>query len=222
MKQEILNAILLSFVFILLFGIAELLYHKAKVKAEYTRKLVHITGGLITLLFPLLLNNHWYVLILSILFFGILFFSIQYGILPSINAVKRATRGSLLFPVAVYICYLTFERSGNDIKFFYLPILILSFSDSLAALAGKAWPIGKYHLGKHTKTLMGSSMFLLSAFIISVLLLNISQTNVYGQPQTLYTATLIATTTTGVEAVCNKGYDNITIPGITILTLMFT
>ena len=222
MKHEILNAILLSFVFILLFGIAEVLYHKAKVKPEYTRKFVHITGGLITLLFPQMLTNHWYVLILSILFLGILFFSIQCGMLPSINAVNRPTKGSLLFPVAVYICYLTFERSGHDIKFFYIPILILAFSDSLAALAGKAWPIGKYHLGKNTKTLMGSSMFLLSAFIISVLLLNISETNVYGQPQTLYTATLIATATTGVEAVCNKGYDNITIPGITILTLMLT
>jgi len=222
MKQEILNAILLSLSFILLFGIAELLYHKAKVKAEYTRKFTHISGGLIALLLPQLLNNHWYVLILCTLFFGILFFSIQYGMLPSINDVNRATRGSILFPVAVYICYLTYDQSGHNLKFFYIPILILSFSDSMAALVGKAWPIGKYHLGKHTKTLMGSLMFLISAFIISVLLLNISETGVYGQPQKLYTATLLAVTTTGMEAVCSKGYDNITIPGIAILTLMFT
>jgi len=222
MKQEILNAILLSLSFILLFGIAELLYHKAKVKAEYTRKFIHISGGLITLLLPQLLNNHWYVLVLCILFFGILFFSIQYRMLPSINNVNRATRGSLLFPVAVYLCYLTYDQSGHDLKFFYIPILILSISDSIAALVGKAWPIGKYHLGKHNKTLMGSMMFLLSAFIISILLLNISETGVYRQPQTLYTAALIAATTTSVEAVCSKGYDNITIPGITILTLMFT
>jgi len=222
MKQEILNAILLSIGFLLLFGIAELLYHKAKVRAENTRKFAHISGGLITLLFPQALNNHWYVLILCTLFFVILFSSIQFGMLPSINAVQRSTIGSLLFPVAVYMCYLTFDQADHDFRYFYIPILILSISDSVAALAGKAWPIGKYRIGKHAKTLTGSLMFLLSAFIISLLLLNISETDVYGQPNAFYTAALIALTTTGMEAVCCKGYDNLTIPGITILTLMFT
>lgn len=41
MSQSIINTILFAIAFLLLFGIAELLYHYLKVKVELTRKFVH-------------------------------------------------------------------------------------------------------------------------------------------------------------------------------------
>ena len=121
MNQEMIYTLLLGIGFILLFVVSELLYHKANVKPENTRKFVHVSGGLISLLFPQLLHNHWYVLLLCSLFIVILYVTKQFGLLPSINRVNRVTRGSLLFPLAVYMCYLAFDFSGHDFKFFYIP-----------------------------------------------------------------------------------------------------
>ncbi|MBI3239032.1 MAG: phosphatidate cytidylyltransferase, partial [Flavobacteriia bacterium] len=62
MTTDWINAAILSVSFLALFGIAELLYHFAHVKVELTRKLVHLGTGVLTLLFPLMLSNHWFVL----------------------------------------------------------------------------------------------------------------------------------------------------------------
>jgi phytol kinase len=51
MKEQIVITALLGLSFLVLFGIAELLYHYGKVKAEITRKTVHIGTGILTLYF---------------------------------------------------------------------------------------------------------------------------------------------------------------------------
>ncbi|MBI3234471.1 MAG: phosphatidate cytidylyltransferase, partial [Bacteroidetes bacterium] len=59
MNKDIINTLILSGMFLTLFGLAEVLYHFFKVKAELTRKLVHFGTGLLTFLFPLILSSHW-------------------------------------------------------------------------------------------------------------------------------------------------------------------
>ena len=65
MNENILHTIFLAGVFLILFASAELLYHKFKVKAEITRNYVHIITGLLTMLVPPLIENHWLVMALS-------------------------------------------------------------------------------------------------------------------------------------------------------------
>lgn len=211
MSIEILNSIILSTAFLLLFSVAEILYHKFKVKVELTRKLVHFGTGIITMLFPIMLGNQWFVLLLCGSFALILITSLKFNLLQSVNAIDRKSHGSISYPIAVYGCYLAFDNFNHNYIYFYLPILILAICDPIAALTGKKWPKGKYKIGNDNKTLMGSCMFFLSAFILSI-----SFYFIFNETGLIFSIFLcsfiIALTTTFAEALSSKGFDNITIP----------
>ncbi len=220
MNKDILNTAILSGSFLVLFGIAEILYHKFNVKVELTRKFVHIGTGLLTLLFPILLGNFWLVLLLCSTYAVILLLSLKFNFLKSINAIERKSAGSIAYPISVSACYLVFDYFHQQYIYFYLPILILAICDPVAALTGKRWPIGKYKIGRGNKTMMGSGMFFLSAFILSFI--------GYGATLgggSIFVAALcsviIGASTSAAEAVSGKGLDNITVPAVTILAIIF-
>ena len=216
MKELILNMSYLSFAFLSLFGMAELLFHKTNMKAEQSRKLVHFGTGILTMLFPLYLSSHWQVLILCGSFLAILLLSQKFDLLKSINGVNRKTYGSLLFPVIVYASFLV-STWHDDFLMFYLPILILSISDPLAALMGKRYPIGKYVFLGHQKTFMGSSAFFFSALLISSIAFELAPT--MHSLDNFSMVLLVSFTATITEALCKNGYDNLTIPVAVMIIL---
>lgn len=228
MKEDISHTAFLAACFLALFGIAELIYHWFKVKAEYTRKLVHFGTGLLTLLFPILLNNHWLVLFLCASFALILVLSLKYNLLQSINGIDRKSYGSICYPVAVYIAYLGFDWGkvnfpafGNGYILFYLPILTLAICDPVAALTGKRWPYGKYKVGQETKTLMGSGMFFVAAFILSTCLFLLMNPSINYSFKISLICSLFALATSITEALSKKGLDNLFIP-LSGLIILFT
>lgn len=212
-----INTIILAGAFLMLFASAEVLYHWLKVHAEITRKYVHLVTGLLTMLFPPMIGNHWLVLFLCGSFLVILLISLKFKLLPSINAVDRVTRGSLLYPIIVYGCYLAYLRYGH-FSLYYIPILILAICDPVAALVGKGYPIGKYTTFGNQKTMSGSGGFFVSALIVSSVLL------IYLEGMSLLSgimvAFMISLSTTIAEALTHKGYDNFTIPGTALIVLM--
>jgi phytol kinase len=217
MSASFINMIILGGAFLALFATAELLYHKFGVKAEITRKFVHLVTGLLTMLFPPMLDNQWYVMALCGSFLLILLTSMALKLLPSINAVDRVTRGSLLYSIVVYCSFLVFLHFDQFV-FYYIPILILAICDPIAALTGKRWPIGKYTIFGQTKTMMGSSMFLISAVITSFLLFTYVDQVAVGSAILLSLAVALATTL--LEAISHKGYDNLTIPAAAMGVLL--
>lgn len=209
MNSNVLYTIILSLAYLILFAGAEFLYYKLKLKAEVTRKIVHIITGLLTMLFPVLLDNHWFVLFLCGSFLIILLFSLKFNLLKSINAVDRETRGSILYPIIVYSCYL-FYKEFDQFIYYYIPILILAICDPIAALVGKKWPKGSFTILGHTKTLGGSFGFFIAAFSLSFGLIF----SLENLPLTtsLLLSLIIAFFTAISEAITQKGYDNLAIP----------
>jgi phytol kinase len=199
--------------------VAEVLYHFFKVRAEFTRKFVHVGTGLLSLLFPLMLGNHWLVLFLCMSFGLILILSLKFNLLKSINAIDRESVGSLAYPVSVYMCYFAFEYFQNQYSVFYLPILILAICDPIAALTGKRWPVGKYKVGMDNKTLMGSTMFFLSAFFLSFIVYFVLSQVDYDYFDLAYYL-IIALVSATTEAFSRKGYDNITIPASILMVMI--
>lgn len=217
MSTDLVYTIVLAGSFLLLFTVSETLYYYANVEAEKTRKLVHLGTGLLTLLFPLLLSSHWYVLLLCSSFLWILLLSLRFNLLKSVNNIDRVSRGSLLYPFVVYFLFVAYSFY-DQILFFYLPVLILAISDPAASMAGTKWPKGKYHVKHETKTLVGSSVFLFTAFVIAGLLM-------YGLTglstlEILLLSLLIAILTSLIEALSYKGYDNLFIPMLALAVLM--
>lgn len=217
MNENLLNTIYLAGVFLGLFASAELLYHWLKVKAEITRKYVHIATGLLTMLFPPLVKDPWLVCLLCSSFLVILLTSLRFKLLPSINAVDRKTRGSILYPVIVYCCYLIYFEY-NQFIFYYVPILILTFCDPIAALVGKSWPRGRYKTFGHWKTLSGSLSFFITA-IITCSCLVVGLENIVWKDAILI-ALSVAVATTVAEGLTHKGYDNLTIPVSALMALV--
>lgn len=206
--------------FLLLFIIAELLYHRANIDAEYTRKLVHAGTGLLTLGFPLYFHSAWQVIIICLLFLVILVASRKLNMLRSINDVPRQTEGSILYPVIVIIVFLFYDYmqqvDSRNLVYFYLPILIMAISDPVAALAGNRFN-GK-RTAKNRKTLAGSLAFAFTSFLISLMLLSLFiDLNFY---QTLAWSIAIATLTALAERISSRGWDNFTIP-LTAMAMLY-
>lgn len=217
MSESLINTIYLAIAFLILFGSAELIYHKTKLKCEFTRKYVHIVTGLITLLFPLLIGNHWLVLFLCGSFFVILLLSIKVNMLPSINNVDRVSRGSILYPITIYLCYLVYQEQAQYM-YFYIPVLTLALADPIACLVGKKFPRVPFTTFGNRKTLSGSLGFLGMALLISIVTMSMLETMEWKE--ILITAICVAVFTAIAEAIAHKGYDNITIPGSAILALV--
>lgn len=210
MRETIIHTTLLAVAFLTLFAVAEILYHYLKVKAEITRKLVHFGTGLLTLLFPVLLDDHWPVLFLCGSFAIILILSMRFNFLKSINAIDRASAGSICYPLAVYVCYLAFYYYNKQYVIFYVPILILAICDPVAALTGKRWPKGKFKIGPDNKTLLGTCMFVLSCFMLTTVLYGLSAPPF--KTSTLAISASLAILCAFSEAISPRGYDNLTIP----------
>ena len=210
MINDLTTILWLSACFLGLFALSEIIHRITPTKVENTRKLVHFGTGILTLLFPVVLTSTWSVLLLCASFAVILLFSLKYKFLPSINAIDRESHGSILYPVAVFSCFVLYRYHENDLIFFYAPILILTISDPLAALFGKRWPLGKFSVGKDKKTLMGCTAFFCSALL--VLVVTYSFFNPGISFDRVYQFVIIAGVTTLVEAISGKGIDNLTIP----------
>ena len=218
MNKEILNTIILATAFLALFSIAELLYHYARLKAEITRKIVHVFTGVLTLLFPVMLSSHWSVLFLCASFAAILLASLHFKLLPSINAIDRKSAGSLCYPLAVYLCFLVYTIYIGDgatyiYLIFYNPILILAICDPIAALVGRNFPWGKYRVRGGTKTISGSMAFFIVATLISFFLMKQLGKDYFDElPIIIIYSIIIGLFTALAEAVTGNGYDNLTIP----------
>jgi dolichol kinase len=208
----------LATAFMVLFGIAETLHAKYQINTEHTRKLVHMGSGLLALSFPLLLVSYVPVLVLCSGFTALLLLSKKYRFLNSINAVKRKTRGAELFPLIVFICFLT-QLTKGDASYYYLPLLILALADPLAAYFGNKWPIGSYVFNGHKKTLVGSIVFFTTSLLICFTFYSATGLSIEN---ILKPALLISASATTSEGLVKNGYDNVSIPLSVLITLQLT
>lgn len=214
MTPILFTFITLSACFLALFAFAEVLYRVLNVKAEYTRKIVHIGTGILTLLFPLYFTATWQVAVLCIIFLAVLYIAERIGLLPSINNVGRKTVGSLLYPVVVIIVFAFYKYMlaryvvFNGLLYFYLPILAMAIGDPVAALAGN---VAK-HETKGTKTNNGTISFFIVVSVVSAMLMYVLNDERYSISEVVAFAIPLAALTALAERVTGGGWDNLTIP----------
>jgi phytol kinase len=219
------NQIVLAFIFLIgiisLLIFTELIYRRLGLKGEITRKIAHFTATLSTITFPYLFVDHFYVLILAIFFFVLLYISRHGTRLKSIHDIARKSVGSYMLPIAIYITFLISHLQENRF-YFILPILILAICDPAAGILG-------LNLKKHNhqimifgyklkKTYLGSSTFLISAFLISIIALYFNR--MVFDFKTFWLALVIAIISTLVELFSWRGTDNLFIPLSVLLTLV--
>lgn len=210
-----------SALYLALFGFTDFLYHKLKVKVDYTRKLVHISTGIIALTFPIYLESIWEVAALCSSFLVLMFLSEKYRWFKSITAVERKSYGSWLFALIVLICFTLMNYSSPE--YYFLPILVLTIGDPLAAFVGKKLNFIPLYFFGHKKTIGGSLTFFIACFLL-IFFYDIfcnfygfhSITRIDSIPNILV-ITLVATV---AELVSTKGWDNLSIP-LSVITMLF-
>ncbi len=196
---------------------AEVLHKKFHYPSEQSRKFLHVSGGLLSLLLPLFFKSHWWVLALCAIAFIILLVTYKKNLLSSVHQVNRYTLGSVIFPIPVYLCFLVAELKHMDI-YFFLPISLLTISDTAAEMGGQKCGERGPKFFNNQKTLVGSLFFFATAIIVSFCWLHFKGgipfllAMVYG--------ILIAITTCIAELVTLHGWDNLSVPAATLLLLL--
>lgn len=211
--SSFINVIILSSLFLTAFAIGEVAYRKLKVNAELTRKWSHIASGFLALLFPFYFDSIFWVILICALFTLFLYACKHFKFLPSINAVDRKTHGSILFPLAVVVSFISYQYQHFNLLYYYLPVLTLAICDLCAAIIGKRYPVVKIKIFIETKSLGGYL-----AFLISFMLLNVCF-HLIGFQIPLLFMFLGGLFCAFIELITPRGFDNITIP-LSVITAM--
>jgi phytol kinase len=205
--RELLGAGALAGIFAAVLAAAELWARRGSPKPEWTRKLVHVGGGLGCLGFPFLVSSPWTVLVMATGLSALFAAGRRGGALRSLHGVERRTSGSEYYPLAIFLTYvLTYGRPW----LFVSSVLTLAVADAGAALVGGRWGRVRYQVEEEEKSLEGSLAFLLIAFL-AVLLPALLLAGLPGKV-CLLSALLVAVLVTGFEAISLHGADNLFVP----------
>ncbi|MEQ1712592.1 MAG: hypothetical protein ABL908_14490, partial [Hyphomicrobium sp.] len=179
---------------------------------EVQRKAVHVATGGYALTLPLLFHEPWPVILLVALTIVVMLLlrhpaMAQRGLGTAIHSVERKSYGDMLFAIAVG--FLFFRAPSNPVLF-ALPVLVLTLSDTAAALAGSAYGKRLFAVEAGNKSLEGVAVFFLVTWIIAMVMLllmtDIPRLNV------VTLSLLIASFGALVEADSWRGFDNLFLP----------
>jgi phytol kinase len=179
---------------------------------EVARKLLHIAIGLLALTLPWVFDSVWPVILLvgagMIILCGIrLSCFLRRYLGGSIDGVDRNSYGDLCFLLAII---LLFVAARDRTVLYYVPIAILTFADSGAALVGIPHGRRSYPALGGIKSIEGSAVFFTIALLCAGALLPAFSEQ--GAFETFFMATALALATTFLEGLSGKGFDNLTIP----------
>lgn len=213
--EEALRAAGIGAAFLAVFGAAELWKRAGAPPAEWTRKAVHVGGGLVALSLPWVLRSHWTVLALGAAFALIIAGTRRLGLLGSVHGVERRSEGGLYFPAAVYLLFLL---AADRPVFYLVSLLALVVSDALAALVGTSYGRHTFAVETDRKSLEGSAVFLLATFLAAHLPLLLLTD--LGRAESVLVAAQLALLVTIFEAISMRGNDNLIVPLGTYLLLL--
>ncbi len=212
MRQQWLYTLAFAAAFLGLVLFIEYLYTRFEIKAEFTRKTAHIAATIFSLLFLTTFQSYEYVIILGVIFFLLLFVGKKLNLFKSIYSVDRKTSGSYMLPIAICLLFVIAKENDNNLLF-VLPLLTLGVSDPLAGIVGTIYKghSKKIVLANHKfdKTIIGSTVFLLSTLILSVIVLSFFS---FSGNQLLLLSLSLAIIATLIEMISINGFDNLTVP----------
>lgn len=218
MSAEYGISITVGFVSCLMVLVSQLSRH-FRIEPEATRKIVHVGSGLMAMALPWMFDSAAPVVAACFICAGFVAICRHTTLLPAhlkqvLGGVRRCSGGEYFFPLAIAIL---FPLSRGEVALYVIPVAILSFADTAAAVVGTRWGATQYFALAGRKSLEGSMAFLFVAAPVAALLLSILTD--LGPGQVLVFAGWLAVATTLVEAISTRGTDNLTVPLIAFVVL---
>ncbi len=169
---------------------------------QLLRKMIHLFTGIAVFILSYLVEKHVLLLLITA---GSLFafFTYPFSYFNFIHQTTRKSYGTLFYPAGILSAFILLYPA--DIDQFRAALLVLTISDTLANFGGKIKKGNHYlQITHETKSLFGSSLYVLSAVIIYYVLL----------PQSLSFSyfLLLIVVSLHLELISFRGSDNLTIP----------
>ena len=193
-----------SFLFVMsVLGTASLLYRFQVVDAETSRKLIHI-GVAHWFFFVPLFDSLFVAMIAPVSFIGLNFMSQRFRIVQSMERLDAEDYGTVYYAVALSV--ITYVSVVFDLYTIGLvSMLILGWGDGLAAL------VGRYAQGpmiRVSKSVYGALAMLSASLIVGLIFLN-----------SIGVSIIVALIATATEVWTPKGFDNLSVPLLSMLLL---
>jgi len=166
------------------------------------------------LFFPFLVQSPWVVLALALPLTLLFVAGSRFGFLKSLHGVARRSRGAEYYPLSVFLVFLMTQGR----PWLYLSaVLVLAVGDAFAALIGSRYGVVRYEVEDEKKSLEGSLVFLVIAFL-AIHLPTLLLTDL-PRPVCVLAALLVAALVTGFEAISLAGADNLFVPLAVVVIL---
>jgi len=198
---------------------------------EVTRKLVHISTGILIFFAPRIFVSGIPAILLAVIFIVVNFAAIEFGLLKGMHGTNRRSYGTVYYPLSFLILVLLCWDSMPQL--ISASILVLGLGDAAAAIVGENLrsPHG-YALTSDKKSLEGSfAMFATTFLIVVVLLETMSGLMMNAQlfrslhlshhVASVLIAFAVSLFATAWEAISSKGLDNLAIPLSTAFVLHY-
>ncbi|MDP8247302.1 MAG: hypothetical protein P9M00_04130 [Candidatus Tritonobacter lacicola] len=218
LRNDLISAAVLSAAFLFLLIAAESWRRLGKANPEWTRKLVHLCGGMICLAFPWCIQSPLVVLVMAAAYSLTFAIGKRTRLLESLHGVSRKTRGSEYYPLSIFLIFLI---AHNQPWLYTASVLVLAVADAFAGLIGSRYGSMYYEVEDDHKSLEGSLVFLVLAFL-AIHLPMLLMTDI-PRATCVLAALLVAVLVTGFEAISLGGADNLFVPlGVCVILSKIT
>jgi phytol kinase len=191
--------------------LAEYLGRKKIIGKETSRKIPHLVISLVLASATLFIDLDVIVILILLNALAILVIY-RFDLFPSARAVDRLSWGELFFPFGLVAAAIISPTKWM----FIAAVLVLGVADALAALVGIRYGKHKFKIFGNTKSLEGSTAFLVSALIIISLITFVAPADLAHNGWAVMGISLVAT---ALEAIAPWGTDNLFIPIAVVLML---
>ena len=211
--------ILLSYVYIALVIIGAKIFKKKG--KEASRKFIHIMLGNWWFIAMYYFTNVWFAAFVPATFVIINYISYKKDLIKVMERDVQDGLGTVYYAISLLILVIVSFGVYKEPSLGLIPNLVMAYGDGLAGLLGRMIKSKRYKLSDTKKSVAGSiTMFVISTLLIGGYLLYWHKEIFWSTPHWPLVAVLIGFAITAIEAISEKGTDNITVPLGTLCMLL--
>lgn len=208
-----------SYVYIALVIIGAKIFKKKG--KEASRKFIHIMLGNWWFIAMYYFTNVWFAAFVPATFVIINYISYKKDLIKVMERDVQDGLGTVYYAISLLILVIVSFGVYKEPSLGLIPNLVMAYGDGLAGLLGRMIKSKRYKLSDTKKSVAGSiTMFVISTLLIGGYLLYWHKEIFWSTPHWTLVAVLIGFAITAIEAISEKGTDNITVPLGTLCMLL--
>jgi phytol kinase len=212
-------ALIASFIYVFaMIGVAEGLRKWRGYSVEFTRKFIHIAVGMWAFGTVLLFERRAFAIIPPLAFVAINALSYWRGTFKAMETGEKGQLGTVYFPLSfAALIWLLWGRPHLLVA----SLMPMTWGDALAAVLGRRIGQHRYTVARSTRSLEGSAVMFLASWAATLVALVLLSPEPLGPAAAVGAAAATALAATAVEAVSPWGIDNLTVPAVSALMLVW-